>query len=235
MKSADPAFSELARTMHCRRPMRALVGFFFVASLFVASVARADPLTPAEPALPLSRAPRDSPVQLHLDAAAGLSTTGGLVSALGLVRFGLVELGGSYTSSGLFSSRTGGGLSAGAGSHPPGGTGWDMLVELGINEHHVSGGLLTGDPGATGSIPYGGFRAGVDWSIGNPANVAHVTLGLWLLARADLASREVSYVYADRGLFSGNTGPFPQTNGSVRLGGGGEIGIAFAGGFDFLP
>ena len=221
--------------------MRSFFAFAFLsASSFIASVAHADPPEDTDPVEHAARAPalastpRESPVQLHLDGAAGVSSTGVLLSALGLVRFGLVELGGSFTSSGLFSTRTGGGFSAGVGAHRPGGAGWDLLLELGMNSQHVSGGFLTSDPGGSGSIPYGGFRAGANGSFGNPAKVAHVTLGLWLVARADLAAREVSYSYFDRGLFSDDRGG-SLTMGSVRLGGGGEVGIAFAGGFDFLP
>lgn len=193
------------------RLLSALLG----ASLVLLTATRAGAEPPAPPAV--EPVPRESDVQLHLDAAAGISTAGGVLGALGLVRFGLVEVGGSFTSSGLFSTRTGGGLAAGVGGHRPGGGGWDVLLELGMNEQHVSGGLLTSDPGATGEIPYGGLRGGIDWSIGSPAAVAHATLGLWLFARADLATRSATTLDAQ------------------RLGGGGEIGITLAGGLDFLP
>ncbi|MDB5214443.1 MAG: hypothetical protein JWO86_2370 [Myxococcaceae bacterium] len=196
-----------------------------------ADSAEADAATSPAP-LAAPPVPRDSPVQLHLDAAAGVTTAGVLVSALGLVRFGVLELGGSYSSSGLFSTRTGGGVALGGGVHRPGGGGWDVLGELGVNQHHVSGGLLTSDPGATASIPYGGLRAGVDWSIGRADAAVHPTLGLWLFARVDLAQQGASYTYQNSSWF----GDSSQTrNGSAKLGGGGEIGIALAGGLDLLP
>ena len=171
-------------------------------------------------------------MQLHLDAAAGVSTAGVLVGALALVRVGVLELGGSFASSGLFSTRTGGGVALGVGEHRPGGGGWDILGELGVNEHHVSGGLLTSDPGATASIPYGGLRAGVDWSIGRPDAAVHPTLGLWLFARVDLGSQGASYTYENHGWFSERS---QARESSAILGGGGELGIALAGGLDILP
>jgi hypothetical protein len=207
----------------------------FLSTLFVASMVLSASRAGAEPPAPaVEPAPRESAVQLHLDAAAGISTSGALVSALGLVRFGLVEVGGSYTSSGLLSTRTGGGLAAGAGGHRPGGGGWDVLLELGMNEQHLSGGILTSDPGASGAIPYGGLRAGIDWSLGSPAAVAHATLGLWLFARADLAARNAAYAYPDRDWLSGG-GNGGSLRGSAMLGGSGEIGITLAGGLDLLP
>ena len=213
--------------------VRFIAGLFTASILLTASRAGAEPPAP-EPSAPAASAPepRESPVQLHLDAAAGISTAGAVLGVLGLVRFGLVEVGGSYTSSGLFSTRSGGGLAGGVGGHRPGGGGWDVLLELGMNEQHVSGGLLTSDPGASGAIPYGGVRAGIDWSIGSPAAVAHATLGLWIFARADLAARDASYVYQDRDWRSGSS---DSRSGGAMLGGGGELGITLAGGLDFLP
>jgi hypothetical protein len=196
--------------------------------------AHAEPAEPAptSPAPAAPPVPRESPVQLHLDAAAGISTAGVLVGALGLLRAGVLEVGGSYASSGLFSTRTGGGIALGGGVHRPGGGGWDILGELGVNQHHVSGGLLTSDPGATRSIPYGGLRAGVDWSIGRPDAAVHPTLGLWLFARIDLASQGASYTYQNSSWFGESS---QAREGSANLGGGGEIGIALAGGLDILP
>lgn len=203
--------------------MKAFIHFLFglcaVSTVFAASSAHAEPT-------------RESAVQLHLDAAAGISTAGAVVSALGLVRVGLVEVGGSCASSGLFSTRTGGGLAVGAGGHRPGGGGWDVLLEGGVNEQHVSGGLLTSDPGASGAIPYGGLRAGIDWSFGNAASAVHPTLGLWLFARMDLEGRAASYTYENRDWFSSSGG---SQTGSAMLGGGGELGITLAGGLDLLP
>ncbi len=201
--------------------------------LFTTATAHADPPEPVTPE-PVTPAPvtRESPVQLHLDAAAGVSTAGVLVGALALVRVGVLELGGSFASSGLFSTRTGGGVALGVGEHRPGGGGWDILGELGVNEHHVSGGLLTSDPGATASIPYGGLRAGVDWSIGRPDAAVHPTLGLWLFARVDLGSQGASYTYENHGWFSERS---QARESSAILGGGGELGIALAGGLDILP
>jgi hypothetical protein len=191
------------------------------------------PVAPVDVA-PVATTPneRESAIQLHLDAAAGVSSSGALVSALGLARFGHLEVGGSFGSSGLFGSRTGGGLAAGAGGHRPGGGGWDVLLELGMNQQHVAGNLLSSDPGASGTIAYGGLRAGIDWSFGNASAVAHPTLGLWLFARTDLQQRTSSYAYQETGWFSGRS---DSRSSSVTLGGGGELGIAIAGGLDLLP
>lgn len=218
--------------------VRLLAGLFALASLVATSRASADTDVDVDVDVdaPVATTPaaRESSVQLHLDAAAGVSTTGGLVSGLGLVRFGLLEVGGSVGSSGLFSTRTGGGIAVGAGGHRPGGVGWDVLLDLGVNQHHVagSGGILSSDPGASGAIPYAGLRAGIDWSFGNASAVAHPTLGLWLFARTDLDQRSASYAYQNTGWFSGRS---DARSGSVTLGGGGEIGIALAGGLDVLP
>ena len=221
-------------------PLRVLVaGLLASSALVVTARASAEPATPATPAEPAETtaapdAPRESSVQLHLDAAAGVSTAGALASGLGLVRIGVIEVGGSVTSSGLFSSRTGGGLAIGGGQHRAGGGGFDVLFELGVNEQHVtgSGGLLSSDPGASGAVPYAGLRGGIDWSFGKPSAVVRPTLGLWLFMRSDLGGRRSSYAYEDRGIFSSRT---ETSTGSATLGGGGEIGLALAGGFDILP
>ena len=191
--------------------------------LFTTATAHADPPEPVTPE-PVTR---ESPVQLHVDAAAGVSTAGVLVGALALVRVGVLELGGGFASSGLFSTRTGGGVALGAGEHRPGGGGWDILGELGVNQHHISGGLLTSDPGATASIPYSGLRAGVDWSIGRPDAAVHPTLGLWFFARVDLGSQRASYTYSSERSQARESSAIP--------GGGSELGIALAGGLDILP
>jgi hypothetical protein len=214
---------------------RLMPALFSICIGLTADRAHAEPAEPAPTTSPAPAAPpvpRESPVQLHLDAAAGISTAGVLVGALGLLRAGVLEVGGSYASSGLFSTRTGGGIALGGGVHRPGGGGWDILGELGVNQHHVSGGLLTSDPGATRSIPYGGLRAGVDWSIGRPDAAVHPTLGLWLFARIDLASQGASYTYQNSSWFGESA---QAREGSAKLGGGGEIGIALAGGLDILP
>ena len=207
------------------RLIPALVSICVLFTTATAHAVTPEPVTP-EPVT------RESPVQLHLDAAAGVSTAGVLVGALALVRVGVFELGGGFASSGLLSTRTGGGVALGAGEHRPGGGGWDILGELGVNQHHVSGGLLTSDPGATASIPYSGLRAGVDWSIGRPDAAVHPTLGLWLFARVDLGSQRASYTYENHGWFSEHS---QARESSAILGGGSELGIALAGGLDILP
>jgi hypothetical protein len=224
-----------------KRIVRLLLGVLVLSSTFAASRARADDGVAPDvdgdaPDAPVAAtpAPRESAVQVHLDAAAGLSTTGALLSGLGLVRFGLLEVGGSFGASGLFSSRTGGGIAAGVGGHRPGGAGWDVVLELGMNQHHVAGrgGILSSDPGASGAIPYAGLRAGIDWSFGSASAVLHPTLGLWLFARTDLDRRTASYAYQNTDWFSSSS---DSRNGSVTLGGGAEIGLALAGGLDLLP
>ncbi|HSO39810.1 MAG TPA: hypothetical protein VLT33_45095 [Labilithrix sp.] len=213
-----------------------LVTLLAFAALFATSPAQAEPAetAPASQSVPAAPEERQSAVQVHLDASAGISTGGAVLGALGLVRFGRVEVGGTYGTSGLFSTRTGGGVAVGIGGHRPGGGGFDVLLDLGVNEHHVmgSGGLLSSDPGASASIPYGGLRAGVDWAFGNASAVAHPTLGVWLFARLDLSERTASYAYQDSGFFSDRSEP---RTGSAHLGGGGEVGITLAGGIDLLP
>jgi hypothetical protein len=215
----------------CLASLAALAAFFAVTR---AHAETAEPSSTAETAetAEATQVARQSSVQLHVDASAGVSTAGGAVGALGLARIGLLEVGGGYALSGLLSTRSGGGLAVGIGDHRPGGGGVDVLLELGINRQHVRGGLLTSDSGASGTIPYGGLRAGLDWGLGKADAVVHPTLGLWVFARLDLDERTASYSYESSGLFSSRS---DRTNGSVQLGGGGELGIAFAGGIDFLP
>jgi hypothetical protein len=186
---------------------------------------------PAEAATPAA-AERRSAVELHLDGDLGVSTAGARVGALALARVGPLEGGASFACSGLFSSRIGGGLALGVGGHRPGGLGFDVLGELGLNQHHVAGNLLSSDPGATGSVPYLGLRAGADWAFGSPDAIAHPTLGLWAFARADLGQSNASYTFTESGWFSGRS---ESQQGSARLGGGFEAGLALAGGFDLLP
>lgn len=214
------------------RTHRLLGLFIFVAVTALAHAARAqDETVRARPADDDAPAAADATTQLHLDVSSGFSTLGLQVGGLALLRAGIFEVGPSFDASGLVSSKAGGGIAVGVGSrgreiHA---FGWDMLGEAGLHQHHAGKGLLSDDPGASATIPYGGVRLGVSWALGGPQAHLRGRHGLWLYGNVDLSSVTKQYTYQEKGWLSDTV---RQAEGSAVLGGGTLFGLSYTIGFD---
>src|SRR5512140_843877 len=219
-----------------RAPARVVFRLLFAAGVITAAAAaRAD--GPAgvlrETTPPVAAA---APLQAHFDGGPGASTTGLHLGLVALVRYRPFALGVAVNASALpfGDSRVGAGGLLGASWHGASPFGFDLLAELGMVDHHVSGGggFLSSDPGTTAEIPYAGARVGFRWFQGDADARTRFTVGFWLYGHGDLAGRDVSYTYASAGgLFNGGG----QTSSSLRVGGGSELGARLALGFDLTP
>ena len=170
--------------------------------------------------------------QFHISGGPGLSSEGIHFGAMALARIGVIAVGPMFSYSGLFSTKIGGGVGLGASTRGADRFGFDALGEFGVHSHHVAGGLLSDDPGATGTIPYAGGRVGVRWTLGNTTNRARPHVGVWLFVRQDLSSHTATYQYEEEGWFGGGR---RMETGHATIGGQTEAGLAFRAGFDVTP
>lgn len=175
----------------------------------------------------------ERPSQLHVDGGLGGSSYGLHAGAIGLFATGNLRVGGSGYASGIFSSKSGGGVVAGVGSHGMQRLTLDVLAELGMNSHRVvRGGLLGDDPGATGAVPHAGVLLGARWYVGAATKRTRLTIGAWLSVRHDLDQKTSRYSYTSTGWFSGSES---AATGSATIGGITEVSLRFAIGFDVTP
>jgi hypothetical protein len=143
---------------------------------------------------------------------AGGKTHGGMgVSALASHRISVIQLGIELNTSFLFSAMAG--VGAVGGLHVGDNFSASVLGTVGM--HHYSGigrGLLSDDPGVTGSTPYVGGRllVGYAFRVSNPARRPFI--GLLAGMDHDLDQRELSVRYQNENWFSGGTSEQTSTH-----------------------
>jgi hypothetical protein len=163
---------------------------------------------------------------------------GFLVGTQGLFHYGLFEAGGtadvatggsSFITGQNSHQRLGAGVLAGTGLHfgrfyP------EALAELGT---HAYAGIGPGD-GVGGTVPYAGVRLTLGLlDKAQPGRHDMPSLPqIWLFARQDLGSREVTYQWQPTCNFLCWDGPSVTNTSTAKLGGVFELGLAVGGGFD---
>ena len=201
--------------------------FFAVLATIPAEADASDAVTPSVEATE----PTESVTQIHAEVTLGGTTMGPQVGALFLVRHQVFAVGSSVSATGLFSTKTGGGIVAGFTPHHSGPFRLDLLAEAGSNYHYESGELLSDDPGRAATIPYVGARIGFHCRLGSATAPARMTNGFWLFAQRDLATVTKTYDYEETNWLSDQS---TRAAGSTTLGGQWLYGIAYNIGFDAL-
>lgn len=172
-----------------------------------------------------------TPLRLHLDSGLGGSTLGFNLGAVGLLRSRALEGGLGCQLSAFLSTRVGCGLLAGVALDASQAWTVDVLAELGANQIHESGGFLSDDPGASGTVAYAGARVGARWYFRGAQRAGRASVGLWLFGERDLRGYEAHYSYTETSWLSGATS---QQTTSRRLGDEFEVGLRLVVGFDVI-
>jgi hypothetical protein len=144
---------------------------------------------------------------------AGGDSAGGLGFAmLATHRLKWLELGGECYGAALFSAMFG--VGAVGGLHVGESFSVRALGSLGMHSYsHVSGGLLTDDPGISGSVPYAGARLVLGYSFaGRAGSAQRAFIGLLGTLDRDLERETRSVTYQSRGWLTGETSEMTSTH-----------------------
>lgn len=147
----------------------------------------------------------------HIGGTGGDGYAGALLGASVLARSGVLGGGATIEASGAFATRFGAGALGGFSYRNDNGFGVDLLGVLGV--HHYEGvgrGILSSDPGVSGTTPFAGGRSRLSYQLGSGAR--RFQFGGTATLESDLLRDTKRSTYTSTGWFSGDTSTRTDTH-----------------------
>ncbi len=160
---------------------------------------------------PLSPSSSSVDVTGHVGGTGGGGYAGALIGVSALARSGMFGAGATAEASALFAARVGAGVLGGVSYRHDNGLGLDLLGVFGVHHYEgVGSGILSSDPGVSGSTPFAGGRSRVSYQIGSGAR--RFQFGGTATLESDLLRFSKTSTYTSTGWFSGTSSTQTDTH-----------------------